>query len=98
MNAMEHGSGYRADSPVSIRVSANDKRLTVEITDLGGEREISDAETPDLEAKLAGKQTARGWGLFLIENMVDDLAATSDGSRHTVELVLHLEGGGDGSD
>jgi serine phosphatase RsbU (regulator of sigma subunit)/anti-sigma regulatory factor (Ser/Thr protein kinase) len=98
MNAMEHGNGYRADAPVSIRVSANDETLTVQITDLGGEREIPDAEAPDLEAKLAGEQTARGWGLFLIENMVDQLKTTSDGSRHTVELVLHLKGGADGSD
>ena len=34
---------------------------------------------PDLEAKLAGLQTPRGWGLFLIGNMVDECetAATS---------------------
>jgi serine phosphatase RsbU (regulator of sigma subunit)/anti-sigma regulatory factor (Ser/Thr protein kinase) len=98
MNAMEHGNGYRADAPVSIRVFANDDHLSVQITDLGGEREIPEAETPDLEAKLAGEQTARGWGLFLIENMVDEVTSTSDESRHTVELILHLKGGKDGSD
>ena len=43
------------------------------ITDEGGGREIAEAETPDLEAKLEGLQKPRGWGLFLIENMVDDL-------------------------
>jgi hypothetical protein len=30
--------------------------------------------------------------------MVDDLRVSSDGSRHTVELVLQLEGGGDEDD
>jgi anti-sigma regulatory factor (Ser/Thr protein kinase) len=98
MNAMEHGNRYEADAPVSIRVLASDERLTVEITDLGGDRDVPKHEAPDLEAKLAGEQTPRGWGLFLIENMVDELTTRSDAERHTVELVLHLEGGGDGSD
>jgi serine phosphatase RsbU (regulator of sigma subunit)/anti-sigma regulatory factor (Ser/Thr protein kinase) len=98
MNAMEHGNEYRADIPVSIRVLASNERLTVEITDRGGNREIPTPDTPNLEAKLAGEQTPRGWGLFLIENMVDELTTWSDGDRHTVELVVHLEGGADGSD
>ena len=51
---------------------------------------------PDLEAKLAGLQKPRGWGLFLIENMVDELRVSDADGRHTVELVLNLEGGGDG--
>ena len=60
--------------------------------------EIPEAETPDLEAKLEGLQKPRGWGLFLIRNMVDDLRVTTDGSNHTVELVMRLEGGDDGGD
>ena len=50
-----------------------------------------------LEAKLEGRQAPRGWGLFLIENMVDEARVTSEGSGHTVELALRLEGGGDGN-
>ena len=98
MNAMEHGNSYQPDVSVSIRVRASDERLTVEITDRGGDRQAPKHETPDLEAKLAGEQAARGWGLFLIENMVDELTTRRDEERHTVELVLHLEGGGDGTD
>ena len=98
MNAMEHGNQYREDTPVAIRVLASDTSVRVEITDQGGERAIPEAETPDLEAKLAGLQKPRGWGLFLIKNMVDEMEVTSDEQRHTVELVVHLEGGGDGGD
>jgi serine phosphatase RsbU (regulator of sigma subunit)/anti-sigma regulatory factor (Ser/Thr protein kinase) len=97
MNAMEHGNAYRPDAPVTIRVSTSTEHLKVEITDLGGEREIPEPVTPDLNAKLAGEQTPRGWGLFLIRNMVDELKTTNDGSRHTVELVLRLKGDSDGS-
>ena len=47
----------------------------------------------DLEAKLAGLQTPRGWGLFLIENMVDEMNVLSDEVHHTIELVVYIEGG-----
>ena len=57
-----------------------------------------DAELSDLEAKLAGLQKPRGWGLFLIKNMVDDVRVTSDERHHTVELVMQLGGGNDGRD
>ena len=65
--------------------------LKVRITDQGGERPIPEVETPDLEAKLAGLQTPRGWGLFLIQKMVDDLRTAVDEHHHTIELVMHLK-------
>ncbi|HZA19342.1 MAG TPA: ATP-binding protein, partial [Actinomycetota bacterium] len=71
-------------------------KISVAITDQGGNKRIPDAKTPDLEAKLAGEQTPRGWGLFLIKNMVDEMHVSSDGTHHTVELILHLKGGRDG--
>ena len=93
MNAMEHGNKYRDDLPVHIRLQASMEKLSVFITDHGGGQRIPGAATPDLEAKLDGLQSPRGWGLFLIQNMVDDLKVTSDETHHTVELMLHLEGG-----
>jgi anti-sigma regulatory factor (Ser/Thr protein kinase) len=92
MNAMEHGNNYHAEIPVFIRIVASDETLSVFITDQGGGRPIPVAETPNLEAKLAGEQSPRGWGLFLIKNLVDDMHVTSDAQHHTVELVLHLKG------
>jgi serine phosphatase RsbU (regulator of sigma subunit)/anti-sigma regulatory factor (Ser/Thr protein kinase) len=93
MNAMEHGNQYREDRPVEIRVQTTDSKLSVFITDHGGGQTIPDPETPDIEAKLKGEQSPRGWGLFLIKNMVDDLQVTTDEHHHTVELIVNLEGG-----
>ena len=53
----------------------------------GGARRAPGAEAPDLEAKLAGLQTPRGWGLFLIEKMVDEARVTGDERPAHVELV-----------
>jgi anti-sigma regulatory factor (Ser/Thr protein kinase) len=96
MNAMEHGNQYREDLPVAIQVLRSDDLLRVLITDHGGGEQIPDAEKPDLEAKLAGDQKPRGWGLFLIERMVDEMQVVSDEVHHTVELGLHLRGDDDG--
>ena len=96
MNAMEHGNLYRPEVPVKIRVLSSETDLVVRITDQGGSP-VPDPgeEAPDLEAKLEGLQTPRGWGLFLIKNMVDEMHVTSDESHHTIEVVMHLEGDDD---
>jgi len=90
MNAIEHGNHGDPELPVHVRVSRTDHELTVRIVDNGGGKEIPEAETPDLEAKLAGLQKPRGWGLFLIKNMVDDLRTHTTETHHTVELVMRL--------
>ncbi|MDQ5852419.1 MAG: SpoIIE family protein phosphatase, partial [Chloroflexota bacterium] len=92
MNAMEHGNDYRPELPVSIRVLASEAAIAVHITDQGGNEPIPNPITPDLEAKLEGRQSARGWGLFLIKNLVDEMNVTSGTAQHTIELILHLEG------
>ena len=68
-------------------------RLRVQVTDRGDAGELAEAEAPDLEAKLEGRQKPRGWGLFLIEKMVDEARVMGEGGGRTVELVLRLEGG-----
>ena len=96
MNAMEHGNRYREEAPVLIEVSATDAELSVKITDEGTGPAAFDPQTPDLEAKLDGAQTPRGWGLFLIKSMVDEMNVTGDERHHTVELILHLNGRAEG--
>jgi anti-sigma regulatory factor (Ser/Thr protein kinase) len=49
-----------------------------------------DAETPDIERKLAGDQKPRGWGLFLIEHMVDAMEVTTDEAAGTQTVSLRL--------
>jgi anti-sigma regulatory factor (Ser/Thr protein kinase) len=95
MNAMEHGNKYEADKPVHIRVLRDGDTLRVQVHDHGDVVELPEPETPDLEAKLAGTQKPRGWGMFLIEKLVDETHVTGEGGGHTLELVVRLEGGSD---
>jgi serine phosphatase RsbU (regulator of sigma subunit)/anti-sigma regulatory factor (Ser/Thr protein kinase) len=92
MNAIEHGNKKRPELPVFIQVLASPRALAVRISDHGGGGPIAHAEPPDLYAKLAGQQSPRGWGLFLIEKMVDEVHISSDEAHHTLELILYLEG------
>jgi len=95
MNAIEHGSGGRPEVPIHVRVSATPTRLQVRIADmgLGGEIPLGQSEVPDIEAKLRGEQSPRGWGLFLIEAMVDEVATEQTDQGQAVVLNVNLDGG-----
>ena len=93
MNAIEHGNHNRPEIPVRITAQVEGPDLVIRIRDEGGATPIPISETPDVAAKLRGEQSPRGWGLFLIQQMVDRLRVTSDGPYHTAELSVHLEEG-----
>ena len=90
MNAMEHGNHYAPDKAVGVQVLTTDAAVIVRIRDNGegAHDPIPFDETPDLEAKLAGRETPRGWGLFLIKHLVDELRVSNDEHDHTIELIM----------
>jgi len=95
MNAIEYGSQRDPTIPVHVRVERHPTDLQVRIADAGrggAVPELGNAEVPDLEAKLAGLQKPRGWGLFLIQKMVDRVDIVREGERQTVVLTLELGG------
>ena len=80
MNAIEYGSQGEPDIPVesSVETTAEGDRRP----DHGPRpvrRRAERARGARHRAKLAGEQKPRGWGLFLIRNMVDSMDVTSDG-------------------
>jgi serine phosphatase RsbU (regulator of sigma subunit)/anti-sigma regulatory factor (Ser/Thr protein kinase) len=91
MNAMEHGNKNNPELLVQVLVKASPQLLSVHITDEGGSAPIPESQAPDLDAKLAGMQSPRGWGLFLIKQFVDEMNVITDEKHHTVELILHLD-------
>jgi anti-sigma regulatory factor (Ser/Thr protein kinase) len=93
MNAMEYGNRFQMDIPTGIQVLRSGDDLVVRVSDQGGEFDLSKVPEPDLEAKLAGQQSPRGWGVFLIKNMVDDLKVVDQGQEHTLELFFKLKEG-----
>lgn len=97
MNAIEHGNGNRAEIPVEVEVTQSGEEIVVAISDQGGAPEkTGPAEEPDLLKKLDGGQSPRGWGLFLIRNMVDAMDITTNGQRHTIWLTVRTGGAAHG--
>jgi anti-sigma regulatory factor (Ser/Thr protein kinase) len=92
MNAIEHGNENDPALDVGVEVAASEGRVSVRVSDLGGDKVIPNATTPDIEAKLAGVQTPRGWGLFLVGQMVDEVNRTRVNGSHVVERVMNREG------
>lgn len=93
MNAIEHGNGFDPSVPVDVEVLRSGTTLVIRIADRGPGPHPEDVHVPDLEAKLAGDQSPRGWGMFLIEQMVDGLRHGSVDGRHVIELEMTVEGG-----
>jgi serine phosphatase RsbU (regulator of sigma subunit)/anti-sigma regulatory factor (Ser/Thr protein kinase) len=91
MNAIEYGSRSDPDVPIWVAVDLTPTDVVVRITDHARSGHVpSDAESPDLERKLAGEQKPRGWGLFLIEHMVDAMDVTADDEAGTQTVTLRL--------
>ncbi len=88
LNGIEHGNGYQPELLLWVEVLVSTTAVRVRITDQGSGL-YEKPPTPDLAAKLAGEQSPRGWGLFLIENMVDAVRMIDDEEQHTVELTMN---------
>lgn len=88
LNAIEHGNHNQPELDVAIQLVVTDRELTVRISDHGGDQVIPEVTSPNLERKLAGLESPRGWGLFLIRNLVDEVRITNQSDRHTMELVM----------
>jgi anti-sigma regulatory factor (Ser/Thr protein kinase) len=91
MNAIEYGSHGRADVPFDVDVVVTPTDVIVRVTDRALSGPVpTDPETPVLERKLAGDQKPRGWGLFLIEHMVDAIDVSADEAAGTQTVTLRI--------
>jgi serine phosphatase RsbU (regulator of sigma subunit)/anti-sigma regulatory factor (Ser/Thr protein kinase) len=90
-NAIHHGNHNRPELPVTITIRNNDEKLSITVTDSGSDP-LPEPPIPDLQAKLSGKQSPFGWGLFLIQQLVDEMYISYDANHHMVEMIMHLNG------
>jgi serine phosphatase RsbU (regulator of sigma subunit)/anti-sigma regulatory factor (Ser/Thr protein kinase) len=98
MNAIEHGNHNDPELNVRVELHADEDTVVIRVTDRGG-GPADEPEEPDLDAKLQGLQSPRGWGLFLIREMVDIMRVTTANGTHTLELIVGTsKGDGDAQD
>ena len=89
-NAIEHGNKKDAATKVGVTLTVVDGRLQVDVEDEG--RGIGTVKTPDIDAKMAGTADRRGWGIFLINSLMDEVTfeSTPEG-KNVVKMIIHLE-------
>ena len=90
LNAIEHGNKMDASTKVGISLTIAGGRLQVAIQDEG--KGIGQVPTPDIETQVEGKTDPRGWGIFLIKNLMDEVSfeSTPEG-RNVVKMIIHLK-------
>lgn len=89
-NAIEHGNKLDATTKVGITLTVADGRLEVDVQDEG--RNLEPGPAPDIDSKIAGTSDARGWGIFLINSLMDEVTfgSTPEG-KNVVRMIIHLE-------
>jgi serine/threonine-protein kinase RsbW len=89
-NAIEHGNELDESAKVMIVLKVGKSKLQVAVHDEG--RDIGKVEKPDIEKKVEGEDEKRGWGMFLIDGLVNEVTCkTKPEGGKVVELMVLLE-------
>ncbi|HET6385729.1 MAG TPA: ATP-binding protein [Armatimonadota bacterium] len=92
LNAIEHAHRLRAGVKLVVTLRAGVEELQVNVVDRGG-GSIPRGRRPHILEKVEGHEDSRGWGMFLIESLVDQVRVTTRrGGGKTLRLVLRLDG------
>lgn len=88
MNAMQHGNKGRMDAKVIVSLSCQDDTIRVWVIDEGSGIKVKPPK-PDIEKIIETNETLCGFGLFLIEQLADQVVfKESEGKGHVVEMAL----------
>jgi serine/threonine-protein kinase RsbW len=90
LNAIEHGNKMDTSTKLGITLTAEESKLQVSVRDQG--KGIDQVPTPNIENKIEGKDQARGWGIFLIKSLVNEVTFEPgpEGGNVTT-MVIYLE-------
>ena len=91
INAIEHAHALNARMKVIVALNIGCDSLQIDVADQGkGVPET--VEIPDIGQKIAGNEPARGWGLFLIKSLMDEVEFNVNSERgRATRMVIRLE-------
>jgi serine/threonine-protein kinase RsbW len=91
MNAIEHGNKLDASMKVGISLTIDQDRLQIDVQDAGAGIGQALPPTPDIDSKIEGTSETRGWGIFLIKSLMDEVTFESTPEGNVVKMIIHLE-------
>jgi serine/threonine-protein kinase RsbW len=89
MNAIEHGNKLHASTRIGVKLTLDERGLQVAVHDKGAG--VGRVRVPDIDSKIEGESDARGWGVFLIENLMDEVSFESTADGSVVRMIIYLE-------
>jgi serine/threonine-protein kinase RsbW len=90
LNAIEHGNKMDTSTKVGITLTVEESKLQVSVKDQG--KGIDQILTPSIENKVEGKDKPRGWGIFLIKSLVNEVTfEQSPEGGNVTKMVIYLE-------
>jgi serine/threonine-protein kinase RsbW len=93
INAFEHSKSE--EGKVYIKFVMRPEDLLVVIQDHGGGFDVTEVPQPDIQAKVAGTDSyKRGWGLMLIESLMDSVEILSGAQGTTLTMSKLRQRGG----
>ena len=90
INAIEHGNKFDLNTKVGITLAADDHTLKVIVHDEGNG--IDPEKIPKERAHANGFPKRRGYGMFLIRNLVNEVSfECKPGKGNEVRMIIHLD-------
>lgn len=90
LNAIEHGNKLDAAMKVGVTLTLENSRLQVAVHDQGAG--MGQPDVPRIEDKIEGRSSSRGWGIFLIKSLMDEVQFESTpGGGNIVKMMIHLQ-------
>ena len=84
INAFEHSE---SKSEVYIHFIIDDDNLMIKVIDKGIGFDASQVKIPKIESKINSDERKRGWGLMLIEELMDSVDFESSDSGTTLTMI-----------
>lgn len=87
LNAMEHGHGFNSGKMIKITFQARPGLLVADVADKGPAFKIP---SPRPTLQVDGVENVRGWGLFLMKNLMTRLEVHRSHGGNVVRLILEF--------
>ncbi len=89
LNAIEHTLASGSTETVLVRFLRDEAGITITVVNRG--KPFSPVEgKPDLREKMEGRSRPRGWGIYLIRELSDELEIAHDQGVTTVTITYRL--------
>lgn len=90
LNAIEHGNKMDTSTKVGVTLTVEKTKLQVAVKDEG--KGIGEIQPPHIEDKMEGKDKSRGWGIFLIKNLVNEVTfELSPEGGNLIRMIIYLD-------